>query len=139
MLAWAVTGANMRKVLAALGLVVLLAACGKSEKKTEAPANPELMEQGEAAFVRRCSTCHSLLGDNRAGPDLSGLRGRKAGTVKGFAYSEAMRNSGIVWSADTLDRYLQGPQAMVPGTMMQIDPITDPEERAAVIEYLLHQ
>ena len=129
----------MHKVLAAFGLIVLVAACGKHDKKTDVSANPELMEQGEAVFVRRCSTCHSLLGDNRAGPDLSGLRGRKAGTVKGFDYTDAMRNSGIVWNAEILDRYLQGPQAMVPGTMMQIDPIADPEERAALIEYLMHQ
>jgi cytochrome c len=65
-----------------------------------------------------------------------GLFGRRAGSVPGFVYSAAMRNSGIVWSEATLDRFLQGPRQMVPGTKMTYAGVPDPQERADLIAYL---
>jgi cytochrome c len=65
-----------------------------------------------------------------------GLFGRPAGSVPRFAYSPAMRNSGIVWSETTLDRFLQGPRKMVPGTKMTYAGVPDPQERADLIAYL---
>lgn len=69
------------------------------------------------------------------GPNLHGLFGRKAGSVQGFAYSEAMKASGIVWDAKTLDRYLAAPTATVPGTRM-VAKVGNPARRAALIAYL---
>lgn len=90
---------------------------------------------GEALYGR-CLACHALRYD-RVGPHHCGLAGRVAGSVPGFAYSAAMRDAGIVWQADTLDRFLAAPAAMVPGTTMTYAGIADPAERAALIDWLL--
>ena len=72
----------------------------------------------------------------RTGPRHCGLFGRKAGTVPGFAYSEAMRASGIVWTAKTLDRFLAAPLEAVPGTSMGYAGIPDPAERRDLVAFL---
>jgi len=86
-------------------------------------------------IYERCQGCHSI-DRNRAGPRHRGLFGRRAGSVPGFEYSDAMRRSGIVWSAATLDRFLTAPLKAVPGTAMGFDGIKDPRERADLIAYL---
>ena len=91
-------------------------------------------KEGESLY-ERCAACHSLAAD-RTGPRHCGLFGRRAGSVKGFAYSEAMRSSKLVWSARTLDRFLAAPLAVMPGTSMGYAGITDPRERADLIAYL---
>ena len=90
--------------------------------------------RGEALY-ERCFACHSLETD-RAGPRHCGLLGRRAGSVPGFDYSPAMRASGIVWSAETLDRFLAAPTAVVPGTSMGYAGIASAQERADLIAYL---
>ncbi len=89
---------------------------------------------GEAVYAR-CLACHALAYD-RTGPRHCGLFGRRAGSVKGFAYSKAMKRSKIVWSAKTLDRFLANPMKAVPGTAMGYAGVTDPKERADLIAYL---
>jgi cytochrome c len=86
----------------------------------------------------RCETCHSLdpHATGKTGPMLAGLFGRKAGTVPGFAYSEAMRNKGVVWSAATLDTYLTKPSAYVPGTKMVFMGLRRKQDRIDLIAYL---
>jgi cytochrome c len=74
---------------------------------------------GEAAF-RKCQVCHDI-GDgarNKLGPALNGLDGRKAGTVEGYDYSEANKNSGIVWSEASFKEYIVDPTGKIPGTKM---------------------
>jgi cytochrome c len=88
-----------------------------------------------AAIYERCSACHSLE-RNRTGPRHCGLFGRKAGSVPGFAYSRALKQSGIVWSRETLDKFLENPRKDVPGTAMTYAGIKDARERADVIAYL---
>ncbi|MBX3613983.1 MAG: cytochrome c family protein [Burkholderiaceae bacterium] len=83
----------------------------------------------------RCLACHALQYD-RTGPRHCGLFGRKAGGVPGFDYSEAMKRSGIVWNAATLDRFLANPLGTVPGTTMGYAGIADARERADLIAYL---
>ncbi|MCD6674372.1 MAG: cytochrome c family protein, partial [Burkholderiaceae bacterium] len=70
-----------------------------------------------AKIYTRCEACHALAYD-RTGPRHCGLIGRKAGSVPGFDYSDAMKRSGIVWNAKTLDRFLADPMKAVPGTTM---------------------
>lgn len=66
-----------------------------------------------------CSVCHSLVRDKKwIGPSLQGIFGRKAGTIEGFVYSRAMRESGIVWDANSIDLMIQNPRVFVPGTRM---------------------
>jgi cytochrome c len=88
--------------------------------------------KGQAFFNNACLHCHA---PGRAGPPYTGLIGRKAGTVPGFAYSEALRNANITWTEETLDTWLSGPDKLVPGTFMGVT-IRNPEDRANVIAYL---
>ncbi|HYC36146.1 MAG TPA: c-type cytochrome [Usitatibacter sp.] len=90
--------------------------------------------QRGAALYERCGGCHSLAQD-RAGPRHCGLIGRRAGAVKDFPYSDAMKRAPISWDAATLDRFLADPQRVVPGTAMAYS-VDDPRERADVIAYL---
>ena len=81
-------------------------------------AHAQDMKSGEAMF-RQCAACHTLeAGKNKIGPSLHGVFGRKAGTVDGFTYSDAMKNSEITWDEKTLAEYLRAPKKMVPGTKM---------------------
>jgi cytochrome c len=89
---------------------------------------------GEAIYSR-CLACHALAYD-RTGPRHCGLIGRRAGTVKDFPYTEAMKRSRIVWNAATLDRFLANPMRVVPGTAMGYSGITDSKERADLIAWL---
>jgi len=89
---------------------------------------------GEAVY-ERCAGCHSLAHD-RAGPRHCGLLGRRAGSVKDFTYSDAMKQSRIVWTEKSLDRFLAAPLEAVPGTSMGYSGIADPKERSDLIAYL---
>ena len=107
-----------------------LAALAASAPAAAAP-DPARGEQVDG----RCLACHDLARD-RVGPRHCGLFGRRAGSVPGFVYSPAMRGSGIVWNARSLDRFLAAPLTVVPGTAMTYDGIADPAERADLIAYL---
>jgi cytochrome c oxidase assembly protein Cox11 len=91
--------------------------------------------QGEAIFGARCAACHAL-DANRVGPALGGLAGRRAGSVDGFRYSNALKSASIVWNPASLDRWLADPRDDVPGVRMPVN-VPDPQARADVIAYLL--
>jgi cytochrome c2 len=97
-------------------------------------------EPGETLFKKNCAICHTLeAGKNKIGPSLAGVVGRKAGSVPGFAYSAANKNSGDIWDAQTLDTYLADPRKFMPGTKMVFAGLKTPEDRKALIEYLKEQ
>lgn len=73
---------------------------------------------------------------NKIGPSLAGVVGRKAGSISGFAYSAANKNSGDTWDEQTLDAYLTDPRKFIPGTKMVFAGLKNPEDRRALIEYL---
>ena len=89
---------------------------------------------GEMIYSR-CLACHAL-GYDRTGPRHCGLFGRRAGSVAGFEYSDAMRKSKIVWNEKTLDRFLANPFKAVPGTTMGYAGVADRRERTDLIAYL---
>jgi cytochrome c len=91
-------------------------------------------ERGKELFVRRCSGCHAP-DLNKEGPQLRGVYGRKAASVPGFVYSDALKKLAVLWDDASLDRWLTDPDAMVPDTDMGFR-LTDGEERKAVIAYL---
>lgn len=111
--------------------VALALAAGSPAVGAEPAGDPE---RGRAIYGR-CIGCHALK-YNRTGPLHCGLFGRRAGSVGGFRYSKAMRRSGIVWTAKTLDRFLAAPLRAVPGTRMGYAGIKKPNERADLIAYL---
>ncbi len=108
-------------------------------------ASPAVAEMAAASgdvargkeIYSRCLACHALDRD-RVGPRHCGLLGRRAGSVPNFNYSGAMRGSGIVWSEETLDRFLADPQKTVPGTTMTYAGVKDDGERRALIAWLRH-
>jgi len=85
-------------------------------------------------LYKGCADCHSI-NENAVGPMHKGVVGRKAGSVPGYDYSADLKNSGIVWTEDNLDKWLAGPQAMVPETKMFFD-VPDAQDRADIIAYL---
>lgn len=89
---------------------------------------------GEQVYVR-CLACHALAYD-RVGPRHCGLLGRRAGSVPGFAYSAAMKDSRLTWDEATLDRFLAQPMKVVPGTTMTYDGVADTKDRTDLIAYL---
>ena len=90
--------------------------------------------RGEAVYAR-CAACHSLETD-RTGPRHCGLFGRRAGSVPGFPYSPAMAHAGFTWDAAMLDRFLQAPDKVVPGTSMTYAGVADAKERQDLVAFL---
>ena len=100
----------------------------------------ELLSLGQSVYGS-CAGCHSLDkdGPNMAGPNLNGIAGQAAATVEGFAYSDALKASGITWTDAELDAYITDPAGKVPGTTMVAGAIGDPGRREAVIAYIKDQ
>ena len=90
-------------------------------------------ERGRQLFGTRCAVCHGLE-QSKVGPMLGDVFGRRAGAVPGFAYSSALRDARISWSADNLDKWLQNPQGFVPGVRMPVH-VADPFDRRDLIAY----
>lgn len=97
------------------------------------------VDAGKAVF-KRCGLCHAVEAGKPSpvGPNLHGLFGRNAGAADNFAYSEAMKKSGVVWSDDTLGKYLRDPRAFIPGNRMAFPGIKNDQEIADLLAYL-HQ
>ena len=116
-------------LMVSTGLLVvgLVGADAGSPSPSDVAAGKEIYE--------RCGACHSLERD-RVGPRHCGLFGRRAGSVPGFVYSDAMRNSGIVWNRQTLDAFLADPLGTVPGTFMTYAGVQDPKERTQLLAFL---
>jgi cytochrome c len=92
---------------------------------------------GKVAFNTSCRTCHTMVeGDNRLGPNLHGIIGRKAGSEE-YAYSPAMASSSLVWDAESLDRFIRDPQTVIPGNNMKpYGGISDAATREKIVAYL---
>ena len=92
---------------------------------------------GEQSF-KKCLPCHAIGpgAKNKIGPVLNGLDGRKSGTIEGFSYSDANKNSGITWSEATFKDYIKDPRAKIPGTKMVFPGIKNDKETADLWSYL---
>ena len=119
--------AVMRSVVALSALALAAAA----------RADDGAVVRGEARFAD-CAACHRLEpGANNVGPSLHGVFSRKAGEVADFRYSPAMKRSGIVWTPETLEKFIADPQAMVPGNRMPYAGMSIPGDRADLIAFLM--
>lgn len=110
-----------------------------AEIRRDFHTDPDEVSNGERQFLRKCSVCHTLGPDGarRAGPSLYGLFGRPAGSLDGYSYSTAMRDSNIVWTGATIDRLFEiGPDHYTPGSKMPMQQIASPEDRADLIAFL---
>lgn len=106
-------------------------------------APPSLAQQsanddaGKQAFNNSCRTCHSMKeGDNRLGPNLNKIVGRKAGSLPDYSYSSAMKEAGFNWDQDKLTRFMVKPDEVVSGHKMQPYGGISAEEAAKVAAYL---
>jgi cytochrome c len=94
---------------------------------------------GAADFNTRCGGCHSTrAGANGIGPSLAGVYGRSSGAAPGYHYSPAIEKAKIVWNDQTLNKFLQGPSGLVPGTKMFVN-VPNAATRQQIIDYLKNQ
>jgi cytochrome c len=118
----------------------LFAALAFSAAHAAAPPAPQSpppsgsTSRGAEIYENKCGACHSL-DQNRIGPKHRGVYGRKSASVPDFSYTPALKKLNVVWNAATLDRWLQNPTAMAPGTAMGFR-LTSAQDRADVIAYL---
>ena len=117
----------MRPVL--LSLALCLAGLGSARAQDAAA--------GEKVFAQ-CRACHQIgeTAKNAVGPVLNGVIGRKAGTVEGYSYSPANKNSGITWDEATFSEYIKDPKAKVPGTKMVYAGLKDEQKIKDLLAYL---
>lgn len=121
------------------GMAVVAAAAGVAGLQALGmnPAWAQDASAGQQVF-NMCAPCHSIgpNAQNKIGPELNGLDGRKAGTAANFSYSESNKNSGIVWNEETFAQYIADPKAMVPGTKMVFPGIKDKQKVSDLWAYL---
>ena len=116
------------KAWALAGVIMFAAANGVSAQDLAA---------GETSF-KKCLPCHRVGPDakNLVGPVLNGLEGRKSGTIEGYNYTEANKNSGIVWDEKTFAEYITDPRAKIPGTKMVFAGIKNEKEAGDLLAYV---
>jgi len=92
---------------------------------------------GEKVFAK-CKSCHQVgeTAKSAIGPELNGLDGRKAGSVEGYHYSDAMKESGITWAEASFEEFIKNPKAKVPGTKMVFQGLSSDKDAADVWAYL---
>src|SRR5918996_3980629 len=118
----------MRKCLLAAAFVIASTGTGLAQDA----------EAGQGVFKRMCFPCHDAGpgAKTKLGPPLNGLDGRQAGTIPGFNYSEANKNSGIKWSDATFPEYIKNPMQRMPGTRMAFAGVRDEKDIANLWAYL---
>ena len=142
----------MRDVFSVVVLVLVAAAGCSNVRSTEMPASVleqpseeaqlQLIRSGRGQFLH-CNSCHVLKADtppprfgDKLGPHLEGIVGRPAASVEGFEYTETLRALDLVWDAQTLDRWLENPQAMVPAMCEPFTGMANADHRRALVAYL---
>lgn len=120
-------------------LTFLLMAAVSLAAQAATALSEHMLSPGEAIFVRECAKCHQVgvNARNRVGPVLNGILGRQAGTVPGFKnYSDALRQSGIVWTVENMRVFIQDPKGMVIGTTQVYKGLKNDESVTQLIEFL---
>lgn len=120
----------MRKLANLAAMATLVLSWGSSHAAGD-PAN------GKLVYEEECAECHTINGKNKKGPSLVGMFGRKAGAAPDYADNSAeMKASGIVWSQDSLDKYLTMPRKFIPGAKMKYDGLMDAKARTDLIAFI---
>ena len=128
----------MRDLVAMAAALAALAASVAAASDLDARIAGANLKRGQLLFLV-CKGCHDLEAGvpHKVGPNLHGVVGRRAGTSEGFRYSEALAQSGIVWTPETLDGFLRQPGAMVRGNGMAFAGIANDADRASLIAWML--
>jgi cytochrome c len=124
--------ATIRRSACALAALALSASTGQAAD----------VAKGQAAFVRQCAICHTIDkgGENRLGPNLYGIVGKRAGSVPGFKYTNAFRNTATFeWSEGLLGPWIALPAVMVPGTAMGVFPGVSDRDKDDIVAYVAAQ
>jgi cytochrome c len=102
-----------------------------------AVASAQDAANGKKLFTK-CAPCHGIGAGakNKVGPELNGILDRPAASVEGFAYSDALKKSGLKWDDANLHKWLENPKALVPGTKMLFPGVKDEVERDDIIAYI---
>ena len=118
----------IKYILVVIGMIIIIL--------TVSIANTADPVKGKKVF-KKCVACHSLQeGKNKIGPSLYNLLGRKAGSVDGYKYSKAMKNSDVVWDEESLDKFLTKPRKFIKKTKMLFRGIKKKSLRDDIISYL---
>jgi len=118
------------------GAWVLATIAMTAGSQAHAQSSATAIADGRQVF-QHCSTCHSLSpSQNGRGPTLNKIFGRRAGSVPGYAYSLALKNSGIIWNTASLQRYVSDPGKVVPGGKMEFAGIANPKQIQDLLAYL---
>ncbi|MCA1451627.1 c-type cytochrome [Bradyrhizobium sp. BRP22] len=123
----------MRQLIVTLSGMLLLASSA-----FERAAAQGADVSGQQLFNNACRTCHTVKeGDNRVGPHLHNIIGRKAGSLPNYRYSEAMQSADFAWDEDKLGRFIENPEALVPGNgMTPYTGVRSAEDKAKIIAFL---
>jgi cytochrome c len=129
---------SVRRLVALAAFVVAAAAPIVAASDLDARIAGANLKRGQLLFLV-CKGCHDLEAGvpHKVGPNLHGVVGRRAGTSEGFRYSEALAQSGIVWTPETLDTFLRQPGAMIRGNGMAFAGIANDADRASLIAWML--
>lgn len=137
------------KKLIILASAAMLAGCGAqsdSGSTDSASMDSTAPMQTASASTRpdayaQCAACHAVVkgAPHGLGPNLWGIAGTKAGAIPDYGFSPALKASGLVWDEATLDKWLENPRALVPGTKMSFAGISDPAQRKELVSWLLAQ
>ncbi len=113
----------------AIAALVLMSAVGMAQAQDA--------EAGKKVFAA-CRACHQIgeKAKNGVGPELNGLIGRHSGSVEGYKYSPANKDSGIVWDEETFREYIKNPKAVIPGTKMIYAGLKDEQKISDLIAFL---
>src|SRR5262249_1280730 len=127
-----------RTAISGLVCTTFLVLLGFPAVPQEPSAKRANIESGQQTFNNACRTCHTTKeGDNRLGPNLHNIIGRKAGSLQNYGYSSAMKGADFVWDKEKLDHFIAKPDEVVPGNNMKpYGGLTSAEDRAKVIAFL---
>ena len=124
-----------RSLLALSGITYMLLSTGHGRESAHEGADAA---SGQQVFNNVCRTCHTTReGDNRLGPHLYKIIGRKAGSLPDYGYSTAMKRADLVWDEEKLERFIANPDALVPGNSMKpYGGLASADDRARIVSFL---
>lgn len=125
---------EFRFLIALIPIWLSLALLCSPHARVEAATPAGNAANGKQLFEKRCTGCHSL-DNNKEGPRLHDVYGRKAGSVSDFTYSDELKAAHILWDERSLDQWLTNPDAVVPNNDMAFR-VSNPQERADIIQFL---